>query len=196
MVRHHQSHSARKTSEESAELMHSLVSSGCKKDVLIETLRTTLGNARQELERSRARAERARVTEDLVKGLRHEIRATQKRCDEERRAFAKREEAWATRCEDLERCLSGEKGTAAQQSQQRQQLERRLRALGEELKKSLDAHAETERRLRVEIESRRNDAAVLRAEAVEALRGRGEVDERLAGVAMVADRATTRGLPL
>ena len=121
---------SKKTSEESAELMHSLVSSGCKKDVLIETLRTTLGNARSELERSRARAERARVTEDLVKGLRHEVRQTQRRCDEERRAFAKREEAWAARCEDLERSLGAEKAAAAQQGQQRAGLERRLRALG------------------------------------------------------------------
>ena len=61
-------------------------------------------------------------------------------------------------------------------------------ALGGELKKSLDGHAETERRLRVEVDARRNDAAVLRAEAVEALRGRGEVDERLAGVALVAEQ--------
>ena len=189
MVRHAaQSSGRRNATEESAELMHNLVSSGCKKDVLIETLRSTLGNARQELERSRARAERARVTEDLVKGLRHEVRQTQRRCDEERRAFAKREEAWATRCEDLERLVAAEKGAAAEGGAAKAGLERRLRALGEELKKSLDGHAEAERRLRAEADARRNDAAVLRAEAVDALRGRGEVDERLAGVAMVAEQ--------
>ncbi|KAH8096503.1 hypothetical protein JL720_3878 [Aureococcus anophagefferens] len=137
---------SKKTSEESAELMHSLVSSGCKKDVLIETLRTTLGNARSELERSRARAARASP------------RTSSRAC--------------ATR--------SARRSGAATRSG--------ARALGGELKKSLDGHAETERRLRVEVDARRNDAAVLRAEAVEALRGRGEVDERLAGVALVAEQ--------
>ena len=72
---------ARAGHAETEELVSALQSS--KKDALIDTLRTTLSQARQELERSRARADRARATEALVRDLRHEVRAAHKRGDEE-----------------------------------------------------------------------------------------------------------------
>jgi len=64
---------------ETAELVGALQSS--KKDALIDTLRTTLDQARGELERSRARAEAARATEAALRdaGVK-EVRLLNSRC--------------------------------------------------------------------------------------------------------------------
>ena len=64
-------------------------------------------------------------------------------------------------------------------------MQARLEALGEELRRALDGRADAEALLSSERSARRDEAAALRAEAAEALRGRGEVDERLGGVALV-----------
>ena len=136
---------------ETAELVGALQSS--KKDALIDTLRTTLDQARVELERSRAR-----------------------------------EEAWAARCEALEKAATEGDDRNGEHRRARRGLEARLEALGEELRRALDGRADAEALLSSERSARRDEAAALRAEAAEALRGRGEVDERLGGVALVAEQ--------
>ena len=168
---------------ETAELVGALQSS--KKDALIDTLRTTLDQARVELERSRARAEAARATEAALRDLKSQMRAARRERDEERRAFAAREEAWAARCEALEKAATEGDDRNGEHRRARRGLEARLEALGEELRRALDGRADAEALLSSERSARRDEAAALRAEAAEALRGRGEVDERLGGVALV-----------
>ena len=171
---------------ETAELVGALQSS--KKDALIDTLRTTLDQARGELERSRARAEAARATEAALRDLKSQMRAARRERDEERRAFAAREEAWAARCEALEKAATEGDDRNGEHRRARRGLEARLEALGEELRRALDGRADAEALLSSERSARRDEAAALRAEAAEALRGRGEVDERLGGVALVAEQ--------
>lgn len=182
---------------ETAELVGALQSS--KKDALIDTLRTTLDQARVELERSRARAEAARATEAALRDLKSQMRAARRERDEERRAFAAREEAWAARCEALEKAATEGDDRNGEHRRARRGLEARLEALGEELRRALDGRADAEALLSSERSARRDEAAALRAEAAEALRGRGEVDERLGGVALVwfsVERISVGEMPL
>ena len=114
--------------------------------------------------------------------------AARRERDEERRAFAAREEAWAARCEALEKAATEGDDRNGEHRRARRGLEARLEALGEELRRALDGRADAEALLSSERSARRDEAAALRAEAAEALRGRGEVDERLGGVALRAEQ--------